>query len=379
MANPLAKGMHAKSNVLHAAAFHGAIDEIIKLPGNDPKTVALANARDSLGRSPLGVAVREAHLHVAEALVTLGAQVDAAEDDKAARVLLTPLMLAARTGQLAMCAMLLRRGADLHLTSSSSSGSPGAEASALEMARRAGHEPVAELLRTCLEASMRKGRSGVVEICSRVLGRSMLPPPPPGLPPIRAASSPAAAHEQQPVAANAVALFTSGGGGGSRGGGSAGTDTATALMGTIRVKSKMRGLLGRSKRKADKSAAAQSVDACAPASGSGVHSSASTPVLREINTLRRYIREERAMSQDHALLEQERQFADRERRWRAELRGSAQARAPAIRMHARSLHPAVAPAYPVIVHVYPTRSNGRGCGRRSPRYGLVMRRNSARR
>ena len=99
------------SNELHSAAYHGLIDELIKYRRNE-ETLKMANSRDSLGRTPLHVAVKQGHTHCVEALLSLGSDIDA-EDESSG---FTPLMLAAELGLLAMSATLLRRGADLHAT-----------------------------------------------------------------------------------------------------------------------------------------------------------------------------------------------------------------------------------------------------------------------
>eukprot|EP01047_Picozoa_sp_COSAG01_P101301 COSAG01_NODE_31056_length_604_cov_1.609901_1_plen_182_part_10 len=97
------------SNELHAAAYHGLIDELIRVE-KGPDTLSKANARDSLGRTPLMTAVLQGFTHCVEVLISLGADPNY-EDSSTGR---SPLMAAAEAGQLAMCALLLRRGAELH-------------------------------------------------------------------------------------------------------------------------------------------------------------------------------------------------------------------------------------------------------------------------
>ena len=188
-----AEAGEGSSNELHGAAYHGLIDALIKVQ-KGPEALRKANARDSLGRTPLVVAVGQGHVHCVEALVSLGADVDATDSAG-----FTPLMLASQAGQLAMCATLLRRGANLHATAIHDAiedaprkgkaldrlrGSKG-RSGRITAVELAGNAEVDRLLRDCNEALLRDPDGGIVRVCGSVLSRVVAPPPPPpGLPPI---------------------------------------------------------------------------------------------------------------------------------------------------------------------------------------------------
>eukprot|EP01043_Picozoa_sp_COSAG02_P088036 COSAG02_NODE_25212_length_665_cov_1.770318_1_plen_158_part_01 len=57
-----AEAGEGSSNEMHSAAYHGLIDQLIKVEKSEA-SLKQANARDSLGRTPLHVAVHQGHTH----------------------------------------------------------------------------------------------------------------------------------------------------------------------------------------------------------------------------------------------------------------------------------------------------------------------------
>ena len=151
------------SNKYHAAAFHGMIDVFIN-SAKTTVTLTEVNATDSLGRTPLILAVKKGFSHCVEALITIGAQMNMPD----ASTGFSPLMLAASLGQLGMCAVLLRRGADLHQICDARS--PHHSFTPVHLAEEAEHWQVRtgafSIARSCIAPPM----GSVLELLSHALG-----------------------------------------------------------------------------------------------------------------------------------------------------------------------------------------------------------------
>jgi hypothetical protein len=330
-------------------------------------------------------------------------------------------MLAAQAGQLAMCATLLRRGADLHATaihddiddahrkgkkkSRKRDQGRAARVSATELTA---DPEVERLLRACNDALLRDPQGGVVRVCSAVLSREIdPPPPPPGLPPIhepgpgrqrrpaggidhlspsRAEPSPdelgagqaagpglggimaaarfkrmmkkkgaAARSEDQaptsgeatatPAAANALALLAGGAkAGGSSSGGGGGALALMAAAKAAKAKaatdtaetSKSKDTTKKKKQSSAEAAPGPESLRGAPVvleDGSQVQRSdlrappapPSLETLKEVNMLRRLVREEKAASEALQLTQLTRVYEQRERNWQRQVEAANEA------------------------------------------------------
>ena len=169
-----AENGEGSSNVYHVAAFHGTMDTFINAPRTE-ETLRLVNAKDSLGRTPLILAVKKGFTHCVDAMVNVGAIINM-EDETTG---FTPLMLAASLGHLAMVATIIRRGGDMHeccLDGPYKGMTPG------QLAEGGKHFQVMNLLTNCGHAMVEDGRDGVILECTQLLSGEV-PPPPPGLVP----------------------------------------------------------------------------------------------------------------------------------------------------------------------------------------------------
>jgi len=147
------------------AAYHGTVDEFIGATAVEAYGAAI-NARDPMGRPPLVIATSRGHVHCVEAMLNIGADIDGRDTGGS-----TALLVAAESGQLAMTAALLRRGASM-LTTAGKGG-----LTAEDLATAAGHRQAAALLRKCAKAKLEGGHAAVVKLCGQALSRGVPAPP----------------------------------------------------------------------------------------------------------------------------------------------------------------------------------------------------------
>ncbi len=115
---------------IHDAAKNGDVEAVNALITN----TANADARDSVGRTPLHIAAIYDNAEVAELLLAKGAAVDANNNDT-----LTPLHAVAMAGSRTVAEILINKGADINARGRNGN-------TPLHLAAYAGHKDVAEYL-----------------------------------------------------------------------------------------------------------------------------------------------------------------------------------------------------------------------------------------
>eukprot|EP01052_Picozoa_sp_SAG31_P011579 SAG31_NODE_658_length_13104_cov_4.409919_10_plen_316_part_00 len=233
--------------------------------------------------------MKKGFTHCVDAMINIGALVDFPDETTS----FTPLMLAATLGQLAMCATLIRRGADIH---ESCANGPYKDMTPAQLAEGGKHYQVANLLSNCGLAMMDDGKDGVILECTQLLAGEV-PPPPPGLLPKDADGALEDKKDSSSVGEGLKNLFGFGKAkkkDASADTGGIASDTAPALKDAPRPKSVP--------NSSGKVVPLPPVPA------------ASVEVLKEINAMRRLIRQEKFAAEEQDLEEQALQYEENERK-----------------------------------------------------------------